>query len=556
MRKLAEVGQTAPNHTEFAAERSALPIGNIAYMRPEYVAMSAWIEHVPFAFWLIDAVRPKTLVELGTHWGVSYFGFCQALEKLGIGNKSFAVDTWTGDEHSGLYGSEIYTAVMAHNDKRYSHFSTLVKSKFDDASAYFLDGTVDLLHIDGLHTYDAVRHDFETWLPKISSRGVVVLHDTNVRERNFGVFQLFSELTEAYPTFEFVHGHGLGVVGVGAEQSGGLLHLFHAARDSHERQAIQTVFASLGKGAHDAQNDHLRGKVEPELARLREAVSMLQGKGKEALSASEAAERLRVELTEANNALHLKQQELESLREKLEGYTTAQSDNDRVTLELQAQIGRLVTDLGTRFDEIANVTRLLWTRDSEVAQLAGKLEEMTVARQDVVVAAESRQSELQTARAAVEESRVEVATLQRQQQEERAKMERLLVEAREKVAGQERERIEAVDQVSQVNEAMARQKLQMEDVTAEVRKALKAALTLPNAWSLLPGRIRLKRQTRLLQRVGVFDPEWYLRNYPDVAADGGDPARHFAEHGLQEGRAPNGSLAIMDNSIRGKTVRS
>ncbi len=30
-----------------------------------YLAQSAWVEHVPFAFWLVDALRPRVVVELG-----------------------------------------------------------------------------------------------------------------------------------------------------------------------------------------------------------------------------------------------------------------------------------------------------------------------------------------------------------------------------------------------------------------------------------------------------------------------------------------------------------
>ncbi len=38
---------------------------------------------------------------------------------------------------------------------------------FEDATHHFSDESVDLLHIDGLHTYDAVQEDFTTWLPKV-----------------------------------------------------------------------------------------------------------------------------------------------------------------------------------------------------------------------------------------------------------------------------------------------------------------------------------------------------------------------------------------------------
>lgn len=35
-----------------------------------------------------------------------------------------------------------------------------------------------------------------------------------------------------------------------------------------------------------------------------------------------------------------------------------------------------------------------------------------------------------------------------------------------------------------------------------------------------------------------FDPEWYLKQYPDVAAAGIDPKLHFDKHGRREGRLP------------------
>ena len=157
------------------------------FWTPERQAPSAWIEHVPFAFWLVDVLRPRTIVELGTHNGVSYSAMCQAVKSLGLATSCFAIDTWKGDAHAGFYREDTYRDFAAFHDQRYSAFSQLVRSRFDDALPRFEDGSIDLLHIDGMHTYEAVRHDYQSWLPKLSANAVVLLHDTAVRERKFGV---------------------------------------------------------------------------------------------------------------------------------------------------------------------------------------------------------------------------------------------------------------------------------------------------------------------------------------------------------------------------------
>src|SRR4051794_21305918 len=42
------------------------------------VEPSAWLGHVPFALWLVAAIRPRIIVELGVHTGNSYCAFLQA----------------------------------------------------------------------------------------------------------------------------------------------------------------------------------------------------------------------------------------------------------------------------------------------------------------------------------------------------------------------------------------------------------------------------------------------------------------------------------------------
>ena len=217
-----------------------------AFWRPERTkAESAWGGHIPFAHWLVDVARPRILVELGTHWGVSYSAFCNAVVKANIDTQCFAIDTWKGDEHSGLYPEEVYEDLKIFNEENYSGFSTLLRCTFDDAIGKFSDGTIDLIHIDGLHTYGAVKHDFETWLPKLSNRAIVLLHDTQERREGFGVWRFWSELRERYPSFEFLHSHGLGVLCVGPDAPGQVLAL--CSLELTERIAtIRDRFETIG----------------------------------------------------------------------------------------------------------------------------------------------------------------------------------------------------------------------------------------------------------------------------------------------------------------------
>ena len=238
---------------------------------PSRVASTAWMGHVPFAMFLVDVLRPEAVAELGTFYGVSYCTFCQAIKELGVKARCYAIDTWEGDAQTGFYGSEVLEELKAHHDPLYGGFSQLIQSTFDEALKYFPDQTFDLLHIDGFHTYDAVRSDFKKWLPKMTDRGVILFHDINVRERDFGVWRLWGELKLKYPHFEFVHSYGLGVLAVGRDYPAGLKSLFECSAE--EAAQIRHFFSQLGTRLEAAQESQT----------LRQTVRVLSAHRQEAL---------------------------------------------------------------------------------------------------------------------------------------------------------------------------------------------------------------------------------------------------------------------------------
>ena len=345
--------------TTTAPEQIIRPVAlRVMSMRPAYLESSAWFEHIPFAFWLIEAHRPRQVVELGTHHGTSYFAFCQAVERLGLDTRCFAVDTWKGDEHAGFYGEEVFEKVSAYNDAQYSSFSRLVRSTFDDALKHFSDGTVDLLHIDGLHTLEVVRHDFETWLPKLSEKAVVVMHDTNVRERNFGVFRLFEELRERYPFFEFVHGHGLGVLGVGEEQNDQLRRLFQAQDEASPRRTVHDVFSRLGRACADAS---IAGQRQ---LKNRELQNVVAGHKKK-------IEDLQKALGSANDELERRSTELAEIRSQL----GKQSEQQAIERGRLAERTDLLQEKGAELgDEIRRLRVRVEESEVVLKESAGALE--------------------------------------------------------------------------------------------------------------------------------------------------------------------------------------
>ncbi len=308
-----------------------------------FTEVVSWHGLIPAAFALIALHRPRVFVELGTHKGDSYCTFCQAVEELNLATRCYAVDSWKGDQHAGFYSTDIYDELRLYHDPLYGHFSTLLPMTFDNALSQFSDGEIDLLHIDGMHTYDAVKHDFDHWLPKMGSRGIILLHDTTPREDGFGVYRLWEELSSgSYPTRLFTFSNGLGIVVVGEEALDGPLGSWFAGGKGEWPQ-IHNLFAALGKermscdrivnlqARFDWKQDEL-AKAAAQIDReqtewrhwkgeksreIEELIEHRREKSREIDQLHKTLENKEKKLTQANNAQHLEQLRRETVEQTL-----------------------------------------------------------------------------------------------------------------------------------------------------------------------------------------------------------------------------------------------
>lgn len=265
-----------------------------SYWMPVHYVVTAWAEHAPFASWLIDAARPRTVLELGTHNGFSFFAMAEAARRLGLPTMLTAIDSWLGDDQAGFYGEEVFEEVTTIAARDYPTTTRLIRAYFGDAASQIEDGSIDLLHIDGRHGYDDVRADFDVYRGKLSDRGVVIFHDTHEFQPSFGVHRLWGELAPTAPSFEFHHGHGLGVLAVGAHAPTAVLDFLTEAnrdpetvRETYHRLGIEVAaraevpvlrqaLATLRDEVQVRLPIHVAAGLPAENARLEEVVRALQ----------------------------------------------------------------------------------------------------------------------------------------------------------------------------------------------------------------------------------------------------------------------------------------
>lgn len=133
--------------------------------------------------WLYEAAKDcKRIVEIGCWKGRSTHALLS-----GCHGTVFAVDHFMGNPseidtaHAEAKTVDIYE-IFERNVGSFSNLFVLRKDSIE-ASKHFKDNSLDMVFIDGEHTKQAFKADYETWLPKCS--GLFCGHDAGMEGPNW-----------------------------------------------------------------------------------------------------------------------------------------------------------------------------------------------------------------------------------------------------------------------------------------------------------------------------------------------------------------------------------
>ena len=165
--------------------------------------------------------KPRTVVEIGTARGGTLWFWCQLATEDAL---IVSVDLPGGD-FGGGYTLKDVPRLLGHAEGQQdiqllagnSHSQNMLEA----VTKLVGDRGVDLLFIDGDHTYEGVKQDWEMYSPLLNDDGIVVFHDivehTKIPECQ--VDRLWRELKPMYEYEEFCSPErgwaGIGVIQLG-----------------------------------------------------------------------------------------------------------------------------------------------------------------------------------------------------------------------------------------------------------------------------------------------------------------------------------------------------
>ena len=151
-------------------------------------------------WWILDKVSkisPKKMVEIGSaHGGTLHFWD----NMMGPGGLTVSVDMWAFHgvtlDFTSSKSEVVFVKADSHQTRTLGQVTALVQ------------GSIDFLFIDGDHTYEGVKKDYEMYSPLVRKGGIIAFHDITY-DTDIQVRRLFLEIEGTKDAIEITHGIGV-----------------------------------------------------------------------------------------------------------------------------------------------------------------------------------------------------------------------------------------------------------------------------------------------------------------------------------------------------------
>lgn len=154
----------------------------------DHAVVGMTVRQTAYLYGLVRHMRARKVIEIGRYKGGSTLTIAAAMKSVGDGGQFWSVDI--GEKEARLHGGTVsrpFDEQLADVCRRFGLSVNLVIG--DSRTVEINTGQVDLVLIDGDHSYEGVRNDFERFGKRVRVGGAILFDDAF----DEGVFKTHSD---------------------------------------------------------------------------------------------------------------------------------------------------------------------------------------------------------------------------------------------------------------------------------------------------------------------------------------------------------------------------